>query len=303
MTFRLPSAAAIAGASPRVQRVYGRTLVLVATVMWSSGGVFARAIPVDSVTMQGWRALFGSISLIAFIAWGAGRQTPQAFVRAGPITLLAVPAAAISMAAYVGALKLTTVANVMIVYATLPFVAAGIAYLWMGERLGRRAAIAGLAALAGVVVMVGGSARMADVAGNLASLAMTATFAALVVMARRHPRLDMAPINAMGALLCALVCLPLSAALPEWPDLALLALFGVVTTSLAYMLFLVGSRYIPAAESGVIALLDVVIGPLWVYLLFGENPGMPAVVGGAIVLAALLWYLVGGDRRRPAPTP
>ena len=127
---------------------------------------------------------------------------------------------------------------------------------------------------------------------------MTLTFAVVLVMARRYPTLAMAPINALGASLCAVICWPLvSGAVPSPSELLILAVFGTTTTGLAYLLFLTGGRHIPSGEAGLIGLLDVVLGPFWVWLAFGEEPGMPAMVGGAMVLAALLWYLSDGLRR------
>jgi drug/metabolite transporter (DMT)-like permease len=201
------------------------------------------------------------------------------------------------MLSYVAALQLTTVANVLTVYATVPFMAAAVAYFWTGERIGRRAVMAGSAALLGVAIMAGAATRPDDVAGNALSLLMTLTFAILIVMARRYPSLAMAPVNVLGTAICFAACWPLmQAALPSTRDLLLLALFGATTSGLAYMLFLTGSRLIPSSEAGLIALLDVVLGPLWVWLAFAEEPGPAALVGGGIVLTALVWYLSAGLR-------
>jgi drug/metabolite transporter (DMT)-like permease len=195
-------------------------------------------------------------------------------------------------------LKFTTVANVLVVYATVPFVAAAVAYLWIGEKLGRRTLIASAVALVGISVMAGAATRPADIAGGALSLLMTATFAVLLVMARRYPSLAMAPINALAALLCAIFCWPLvPSGMPTLTELLILAVFGATTTGLAYLLFLTGGRLIPSSEAGLIGLLDVVLGPLWVWLAFGEEPGVPALIGGGLVLAALLWYLSDGLRR------
>jgi drug/metabolite transporter (DMT)-like permease len=80
----------------------------------------------------------------------------------------------------------------------------------------------------------------------------------------------------------------------------ILALFGITTTGLAYLLFLIGGRHIPSSEAGLVGLLDVVLGPLWVWLAFAEDPGQPALIGGGLVLGSLVWYLLAGTRR-PAP--
>lgn len=281
-------------------RAYGIALVTLAAVLWSMAGVIVRFVDLDVWTVQLWRSVFGGLSLVAVVAVEHGRQTPQAFLSIGWPGLAAIPIAAISMIAYMGALELTTVANVLIVYATVPFLAAGVAYVWIGERVDRRTLIAAGIALVGVVVMAGSATRPEDVAGAVLSFVMTLTFAVLVVMARRWPSLKMAPINAAGAALLLPVCWWLSAGVvPGAVDLAFLAILGVTTLGLAYLLFLTGSRHIPASEAGLIALLDVVLGPLWVWIAFAEDPGLPAIVGGAVVLGALVWYLGGGRRRRP----
>lgn len=274
-------------------RAYGLVLVLVASVLWSTAGLFVRLIDLDLWTMQAWRALFGALSLFLIVALEHGRRSPQAVRGMGRLGLIAVPLSAVSMISYVAALKLTTVANVLIVYATVPFLAAAIALVWLGERIGRRTVTAGAIALLGIGIMTSGATRPADLAGGFLAFLMTLTFAVLLVMARRHPTLAMAPVNGTAAILCALACWPLAAdGLPAPGDLAMLALFGVTTTGLAYLLFLTGGRHVPSSEAGLLGLLDVVLGPLWVWLAFGEEPGRAAILGGTLVLGALAWYLL-----------
>jgi len=282
-------------------RAYGIALVAGATVLWSTAGLYVRLLDFDVWTIQAWRSLFAALSLFALVVADKGRQAPRAVWAIGWPGLAAVPISAVSMICYVAALKLTTVANVMIVYATVPFVAAGVSFLWLGERIRRRILIASAVALAGIMIMAGSATRPNDIAGDAISLLMTVTFAVLLVMGRRYPSLAMAPINALAAALCAIVCWPLmSGGVPAPGDLLILAVFGATTTGLAYLLFLTGARHIPSSEAGLIGLLDVVLGPLWVWLGFGEEPGLLAMIGGGVVLAAVLWYLSDGVCRRPA---
>ena len=92
---------------------------------------------------------------------------------------------------------------------------------------------------------------------------MTVAFAVLLVMARRYPTLAMAPVNGLAAALCAALCWPLMpAGLPSPGELAILAMFGIATTGLAYLLFLTGGRYLPSSEAGLIGLLEGHAGPL-----------------------------------------
>jgi drug/metabolite transporter (DMT)-like permease len=276
---------------------YGVALVTAAAVLWSTGGLFVRLLDLDVWTMLAWRSLFAALSLALVVAIQNRQHALRAVRAIGWPGLAAIPIAVVSMGAYVIALKLTTVANVMIVYATVPFVAAGVAFLWIGERVRSRVLLASALALVGIVIMAGSSTRFQDVAGNAIAFLMTLAFATQLVMARRNPALEMSSINAIAAAMCALICWPFAApAIPSLDQLAVLALFGITTTALAYLLFLTGGRYIPSGEAGLIGLLDVVLGPFWVWLAFAEQPGRAALIGGGLVLASVLWYLTGQRR-------
>lgn len=281
----------------RGARASGIALVAAAAVLWSTAGLFVRALDLDTWTVLGWRSAFAAVSLALVVIAQNGRRTVAALRGLGWPGLACIPVAALSMASYVIALKFTTVANVMVTYATVPFLAAGLAFVWIGERASARVLAASGVALAGIAVMAGGATDWRDMLGNATALVMTATFAVQLVMTRRYPSLRMAPVNAVAAAICALASWPLTTSVtPGLWQLALLACFGVTTTALAYLLFLTGGRHLPSGEAGLIGLLDVVLGPLWVWLAYAEQPGDAALAGGGLVLAAVLWFL-SGERR------
>ncbi len=284
-------------------RLLGIAFVAGATVLWSSAGLFVRAIDLDVWQTLGWRAFFAALSLFLILLVQHGRRVGRVLGTLGSWGWLAIPVSAVSMYGYVAALTMTTVANVMTMYATLPFLAVGIAYLWMGEKPSRRVIVASLASFAGILVMTAGAVRPADLLGIFLAFMMTAGFAFLLILARREPGMSMASINGLAALVCFLACLPLMpAGLPSLEQFVLLAVFGVTTNALAYLFFMHGGRFIPPGEAGLIGLLDVVLGPLWVWLAFSETPGTAALIGSAIVLAATGWYLSSNlPRRRAAP--
>lgn len=272
---------------------YGLVLVAASAFFWSTAGFFVRLLDLDVWTMIGWRSIFASLALLLIVVMQHRHRSAWAFRAIGWPGLIAIPISALSMLGYVVALKLTTVANVMIVYAMIPFVSAGIAFWWIGERTRRGVLPASAVALFGIIIMVGAAPRQ-DLAGNAMALLMTVTLAVVLVMARRYPSISMAPVNCLAAALVALVCWPLMATtLPSWQELLILALFGVTTTALAYMLFLTGGRHLPSSEASLVALLDVVLAPLWVWLAFSEQPDRAAFIGGGFVLAAVVWYLLG----------
>jgi drug/metabolite transporter (DMT)-like permease len=281
------------------KRAYGLVLLTGAAIFWSTAGLFVRMLDLDVWTVLGWRAVFASLSLFLLVVILNGRRSADAFHSLGWPGLIGVPISAVSMFAFVAALKLTSVANVMTVYATVPFVAAGIAYVWLGEHARLRVLLASAIAFIGIMIMAGGATRPQDIGGNALALLMTVTFAIVLVMARRYPSMSMAPLNALAAALCGLACSPLIQwGVPTWHDLIVLALFGMTTNAFAYLLFLTGGRYIPSGEAGLFALLDVVLAPVWVWLAFAEEPGRAALIGGGIVVAAVVWYLLSGLRER-----
>ena len=277
----------------RSARRRGVLLVLIATALWSLAGLFARLLAhLDVWTVLGWRALFGSISIsiVGLIEWRSGRlDNPFGF---GPLSPLVALLAMIAISAYTAAVMTTTIADVMVIYATLPFVAAAIGLVVNGERVSPRTLAASAAALAGVLVMVATGLGSGRLAGQALSALMTLSFAGMVVLQRRQPSASMIAVNGLGALGSGLFGLANS---PHPPlglsDLAVLFVFGLTTIGLAFVLFMEGAKLIPSAEAGLISLLDVVFAPIWVFLAFGENPGAATILGGTIVLAAAIWRM------------
>lgn len=285
------------------ERAFGIMLVAGSAVLWSTAGLFVRAADLDPWTVLGWRSISSAIFLGIYFLLRNGRRGRTVAVRMGWPDLFLIVSSCIATIAYVFALELTTVANVMTVYATLPFVAAGIAFVWVGERAGPRLLVASAIALAGVAAMAGAATSAHDIAGNLAAFAMTVGFGLQLVHVKRHPGADMPLIMAVAAALCAGLSWPFMAvAVPSLWQITILAAFGIVTTGLGYIMALDGGRRIGAGEAGIVSMLDVVLGPLWVWLAFAEVPGRPVLVGGGLVLAAVVWYL-WHDLRRPAMKP
>ncbi len=276
-------------------RLVGVGLVGLSTLLWSTAGFFVRLIPLDVWSLVGWRSV---LSAAALLLWALATRRGRLGAAFGWREALYLPVAATGMLGYILALDATSVANVMVVYATIPFVAAAIAWALLGERITRDAAMASAVAFAGVLVMA--AAGLAGGAGLGIALAflMTAAFAATVVMARLWPRLDTILVTAAASALCAAVCFVVGPrAVPTPAEFGLIFLFGLCTQSLSYILFLAGGRRCRAAEAGLVALLDVVLGPLWVWLAFSEQPEPAALAGGAITFAAVAWYLLRQLRR------
>lgn len=273
-------------------RTYGILLVTISAILWSTAGPLVRMANLESWTLIGWRSIFSFLTLLGIAAYEHRKNLAKAVAGMGPPGVVAVAISTLSTISYVFALNLTTVANVMIVYAVLPFIAALISYFWIGERVARRLLGAGLVAFVGIAIMAGAAASPKDFLGIIAAFVMTATFASQIVHTKVHPDLDLNVTMALAAGACGLIALPfMEPGIPTPTALLACALYGGLTTGIAYVLALNGGRYIAAGEAGFIQMLDVVLGPLLVWYFFTEQPSATVLIGGAIVLTAVVWYL------------
>jgi drug/metabolite transporter (DMT)-like permease len=271
----------------------GVLLVLIATLLWSLAGLFARLLThLDVWTVMGWRALLGavSIAIVGLIEYSSGRlENPLGFGSLSPVVALL---AMIAISAYSASVMTTTIADVMVIYATLPFVAAAIGFLINGERVSARTLIASVLALIGIIIIAASGLGSGRLLGQALSMLMTLAFALMIVLQRRQPTASMIVVNCLGALGSGAFGLANSPLQPiSLHDFAILFAFGLTTIGLAFVLFMEGAKLIPSAEAGLISLLDVVLGPIWVFLAFGENPGLATILGGAIVIGAAVWRL------------
>lgn len=281
------------------KRSTGFLIVLAATMLWSTAGLFVRMASLDTWSVVVWRSLFAFGALGLF--WICATRGRHAALKATctPSGAIAVLIGVVSGISYVVSLQMTTVANVMTVYAALPFIAAFIAFFALGERATARFISCGLAASSGVAVMMVGAMSSDDLIGIGAAFVMTAGFAASLVQAKKYPRLDMTLVTVASAAISALIAFPFMAGgLPEPAQLAACALLGSLTTGLANVLSMIGGRLVRSGEAGLVSLLDVPLGPLWVWLAFGENVASNTLLGGGIVMVAVIIYLL-----RPTKAP
>jgi drug/metabolite transporter (DMT)-like permease len=274
-------------------------MVAASAVLWSTAGLFVRLATLDTATLVLWRSLFAAVTLGGLTLARGGPARMSAVVRSGGAGVLFIGTSVVSSTAYVLSLRLTTVANVMTVYAALPFIATGIGFVWIHERVSRRFLVAGGLATGGIIASAVAATGAGDLAGIGAALVMTAGFALQLVAIRRFGRVDVMALNACAAAACVPLMAPFAQmTLPSPVQLLSCACYGALTTGFAYVLALEGGRRVSPGEVGFISMLDVVLGPLWVWLAFGERPGALVIAGGAVVLGAVAWYLwtSGADR-------
>ncbi|WP_160011357.1 DMT family transporter [Rhizobium sp. 18055] len=285
-------------------RLFGITLVAASAVLWSTAGLFVRMADLDIWSIVGWRSAFSAVTLGLFMLIRNRVERGSASRSFGWPGVGACAVSVIAAISYIAALQWTSVANVMTIYAALPFLATAIAFLWFGERVTMRFIVAGLLAFCGIAVTVGAAVTARDLLGLVAAFAMTAGFASQLVIAKRYPSMDTTLMTACGAAACVVIALPfMQHSIPAPMQLLACALYGILTTGIAYVLVLMGSRLIGSGEAGFISLLDVVLGPFWVWLFYDEQISLPVFAGGGIVLFSVVWYLSGAGFKPTARLP
>jgi drug/metabolite transporter (DMT)-like permease len=210
-------------------------------------------------------------------------------------------AMAMASGCFILALNHTTVAAVLFIQAATPIVAAVMAWLVLRERSSARSMLAMLVAAAGVAVMVGNPAH-GQLVGSALALLVAVSFAAAIVITRARREVSMAPATAVSQAILVVAATPFAHVQTiGMRDAGLLIALGVVQMAAGLALFTAGARLIPVAQAGLLTLLEVVLGPLWVWASIGETPSAATLAGGAIVIAALL--LVGGGTSAPSVEP
>ena len=271
----------------------GRLAIFLAALAWSTAGLGQRGLDATAVTQVAGRAFFAAIALFALVVAMERRGTVRAFLGMGRSGVAMTVFLGISSGAFLLALNHTTVANVLFMQAAAPMMAALLGWALISEPVDARTWAALVLAGAGVVVMAAGSLDAGIGAVGL-PLLMTASFAAVIVIARHRRDVSMMPATCASQVLVVAVCAPfVSLGSASGSDWAILAALGVGQMGMGLAFLTIGARLIPPAQVALISLLEVVLGPIWVWLAYGERPSAATLAGGAVVVAAVVVQAVG----------
>ncbi len=278
-----------------------------AAVAWSTAGVLQRQLTLDTATQVFGRAVFAGAGLLAYVAVVERGRVAQAFRSVGLPGVGMALCIAIASASFIAALNHTGVARVLFMLALAPVLAALLARVALGEPITRRTLVAMALALGGVTLMVGAPGE-GSVAGDGLAFVATLAFALTIVITRWRNDVSMAPATCLSQAILIAAFLPFaSPGEIGADDLGWLAALGIGQIGLGFALLTVGARLIPAAQVGLISLLEVVLGPLWVWLALDERPSTVTLAGGAIVIVAIVIQTLGAPpepKEEPAlPAP
>ncbi len=284
----------------RSDRAIGALLVAAACLCWSSGGILVRLLDLDGVVIVFWRSVFMALAVGLGLFIAHRRRAPAMVVAVGWPGLLSGLLLSGAFIGYILSLTLTQVANTMTLMCASPLVAAVLARLILNERLSGTTAVAIGVAMAGIAVMFGHGVAAGSVLGDGFALFVALTFGANIVVLRRWRAIDMVPATMIGGVISAAMTAPWAIDVRiDAADLLVLAALGCGQLGLGLFLFVRGSRKLAAAELGLLSLLEVILAPLWVWIGIGETPSPTAMIGGGLVLAAVVGLTLG-ERSPPA---
>jgi drug/metabolite transporter (DMT)-like permease len=262
-----------------------------------------RQLTLDTSTQVCGRAAFAGAALLAYVMIVDRGRVLDAFRSVGVAGVAVALCVATASGSFIAALNHTTVARVLFILALSPVLAALLARVALGEPITRRAVVAMGLALAGVALMLGAPGE-GSLAGDGLSFLAALAFAVMVVITRWRHDVSMAPATCLSQVILFVAFLPFASPgeIGEG-DLGWLAALGIGQIGLGFALLTVGARLIPAAQVGLITLLEVVLGPLWVWVALDERPSTLTLVGGAIVIIAIVIQTraappAGVERRR-----
>ncbi|UUZ68350.1 DMT family transporter [Polaromonas sp. P2-4] len=280
-------------------------LMILITLMWSIAGVVTRHLEsARSFEVTFWRSFFTAVSLLVILPVFRGRAVFSVIRNGGLAFWLSGVCWSIMFTAFMVALTMTTVANVLVTMALSPFITALLARIFTGYRIPPRTWIAIALAGAGIAWMYGGQMDLAsNLGGTLVALMVPLASAAnwtVVQHSRAHGKnIDLVPAVLLGAVISSLATLPLAFPFAATPhDMALLGLLGLVQLAIPCVLSVMCAGVLKAPEVALLALLEVIFGILLAWFGAGEVPGASVLTGGALVIGALVVNELIGWRQR-----
>lgn len=278
---------------PRPDYALGVGLLIGSAVTFSTAGLFTKGVEAAAWSVLFWRGVF---AVLATTAWAASRGAlRQEFLGMGAAGLTVALVGALGQVAFISAFKLTSVANVALIYAVAPLVAALMAWIAIKERVGRRTLLCAAGAFLGVAIVVRGSVGSMSLWGDFLALVMTLVMALIMVIYRVRPETPSAGPSVLQSALLLPLALLWGAPFETAPaEIGVLALFGLLF-ALASVTLAEGAKRVPAGQTALIGALETPLAPVLAFLVLSEAPPVSTMIGGLIVFAAVLLSMRQSD--------
>ncbi len=281
----------------------GVLYIILGGMFLSSGGLLVRFVDQASPwTILFYRSLVFTATVMLFLFMRDRQAFKKQFLKIKPIDLLVSLLLALGFICYLLSLFNTSVANTVLLLSTGPVAAGVLAYFVLGEAVRALTWAAMVMAFAGVCVMVSGGIEAGDIVGIAFAFGAVLSFACFVVLLRHlGPQRDMMAPTALAGVIAAAMCLPMLLPLADMlaisgRDLLIAVCLGSVQVGCGFILITLGSKSVPAAQIPLLGLSETALSPLWVWLAVNEVPASNTLIGGAIVLIAVVMQGYAGVR-------
>ena len=273
-----------------IKNIPGPVLIFMGALSLSFGGLLVKSFEGSTLwQILFWRSLFFSLTVLAFLIISYKKKTFQAFYESGLPGFFGGIILSFGFCGYVFAMYNTTVANTNFIISLQILFLAIFGYFFLKEKISAITLTSIVLAISGVFLMVGNSLSPGELSGNLAAFTMPITFAVLIMIVRKFPTVDMVPAQFVAGISSCLIGFLLSNKLMISPhDIFLGFLAGFFQVGFGFIFITIGARSTPSAMVGVIMLSESVLGPIWAFLFVSERPSMFGLIGGSIILFAVL---------------
>ena len=273
-----------------IKNLPGPFLVFLGAVSLSFGGLIVKSFEGSTLwQILFWRSFFFIIVISIFLLISYKKTVFSALYKSGLPGLVGGVILSIGFASYVFAMYETTVANANFIIQTQTLFLAIFGYVFLREKISKLTLTCIIIAVFGILLMLGGSVSQGQMTGNLVAFIMPISFAILILIVRKFPDVDMIPLQLVAGIFATLIGLAMSPTIIiSSNDIFLGFLAGFFQVGFGFIFITIGARSTPSAFVGIIMLTEAVLGPFWAWLFVNENPPISVLIGGSIVVTAVV---------------
>ena len=286
-----------------VRNLPGPLLIFMGALSLSFGGIIVKSFEGSTLwQILFWRSVFFSLTVLAFLTISYKKKLFSSFYKSGLPGFFGGIILSTGFCGYVFAMYNTTVANTNFIISTQVLFLAIFGYLFLKEKISTITLVSIILAITGVILMVGNSLSPGEMSGNIAAFSMPITFAILIMLVRKFPKIDMVPAQFVAGICCCIIGFLLSEKIMISPhDIFLGFIAGFFQVGFGFIFITIGARSTPSAMVGVIMLSESILGPTWAFLFVGERPSLFTLIGGAIILFSVLlqfYFLFHSNKKK-----
>ena len=273
-----------------IRKLPGPFLVFLGACSLSFGGLIVKSF--EGATLWQilfWRTVFFLIVISLYLTLTYTKQVFRSFYNLGFPGFFGGFILSLGFSGYVFAMYNTTVANANFIIQTQTIFLAIFGYFFLKEKISATTLTSIILAISGILLMVGSSLSPGQMSGNIAAFIMPISFATLILVVRKYPTVDMVPAQFVAGVFALLIGYLMSEKIMISPnDIFLGFLAGFLQLGLGFIFITIGAQRTPSAMVGIIMLTEAVLGPLWAWLFINEQPPFIVIIGGSIVIFAVL---------------